>query len=249
MAFPTTRWTLLAVATLNGDAAGRQSLAALCECYRRPVVVYLMSRGMDEDEAEDAAQEFFLKLLESRAWRRADQARGRFRTFLLSVLNHLMQHRVRDGNRLKRGGGQMPESLEELREEGFEPEGAGAPEALAFEREWALTLVTDAVAMIEAEHAQRGKSAEFEVLRGYLPGTGEMLPYEEAAARTGLSLTALKAAVHRLRMRFREVLRKAVARTVDAPHEVDEELRYLATLLMQHDLPAQPAGENGKGSG
>ena len=204
---------------------------------------------MDESEAEDAAQDFFLKLLESRTWRRADQARGRFRTFLLSVLNHLMQHRARDGNRQKRGGGQMPESLEELREEGFEPESGVTPEALVFDREWALTLVTDAVAVVEAEHLQRGKSAEFEVLRGYLPGRGEMLPYDEAAARTGLSLTALKAAVHRLRTRFREVLRTAVARTVDAPHEVDEELRHLATLLMQHDLPAQPAGENGKGSG
>lgn len=249
MAFPTTRWTLLAAATMNGDAAGREALAALCGRYRRPVVVYLRSRGLDEGEAEDAAQDFFLKLLESRTWRRADQARGRFRTFLLSVLNHLMQHRVRDGNRQKRGGGQMPESLEELREEGFEPESGAAPAALVFDREWALTLVTDAVAVVEAEHLQRGKSAEFEVLRGYLPGSGEMLPYEEAAVRTGLSVTALKAAVHRLRTRFREVLRTAVTRTVDAPHEVDEELRHLATLLMRPDAQAQPAGENGKGSG
>ncbi|HBJ87069.1 MAG TPA: RNA polymerase subunit sigma-24 [Verrucomicrobiales bacterium] len=249
MAFPTTRWTLLAAATMNGDAAGREALAALCGRYRWPVVVYLRSRGLDQSEAEDAAQDFFLKLLESCAWRRADQVRGRFRTFLLSVLNHLMQHRVRDECRLKRGGGRVPESLDELREEGFEPEGAATPDALVFDREWALTLVMDAVAVIEAEHMQRGRSAEFEVLRGYLPGIGEMLPYEEAAARTGLSLTALKAAVHRLRTRFREVLRTAVARTVDAPHEVDEELRHLASLLMRHDVPAQPVDESGKGSG
>jgi len=249
MAFPTTRWTLLAAATLNGDAAGRAALAALCGRYRRPVVVYLMSRGLDESAAEDAAQDFFLKLLESRAWRRADQARGRFRNFLLSVLNHQMQHRARDGGRLKRGGGQTPESLDELQEEGFEPEGTGTSEALVFDREWALTLVMDAVAVIEAEHVERGKSAEFELLRGYLPGRGETLPYEAAAARTGLSQPALKAAVHRLRLRFREVLRTAVARTVSAPHEVDEELRHLAFLLMRHDGAVQPAGENGKGSG
>jgi DNA-directed RNA polymerase specialized sigma24 family protein len=240
MAFPTTRWTLLAAATMNGDAKGRQALAALCGRYRRPVVIYLMSRGLDESEAEDVAQDFFLKLVESRAWRRAHQARGRFRTFLLSVLNHLMMHRARDEQRQKRGGGLLPESLDELRENGFEPSADDTPEAAVFDREWALTLVGDAVLLVEAEFVQRGQQQEFQILRGYLPGTGTLLSYEDAAARLGLSLSALKAAVHRLRQRFREVLRSAVARTVSAPHEVDEELRYLAALLTHGDVPAQP---------
>jgi len=240
MAFPTTRWTLLASATINGDAAGREALAELCGRYRPPVVAYLMSRGLDKNGAEDAAQDFFLKLLESRTWRRAEQARGHFRTFLLSVLNHQMQHRARGGGRLKRGSGQVPESLDELQEEGFEPEDTGTPEALVFDREWALTLVGDAVAVVEAEFVQRGQLQEFQILRGYLPGKATMLSYDDATARLGLSLSALKAAVHRLRQRFREVLRSAVARTVSAPHEVDEELRYLGALLTRGDVPAQP---------
>jgi DNA-directed RNA polymerase specialized sigma24 family protein len=246
MAFPTTRWTLLAEATLNGDSTGRQALAALCERYRRPVVVYLRSRNLDEQEAEDMAQEFFLKLLKSRIWRRAEQARGRFRTFLLTVLNHLMRHQERADGCQKRGGGRALESLDELREDGFEPEEAGTPAAQMFDREWALTLVADAMAIIEAEHVERGRMAEFDVLRGYLTGDGEVLSYEAAAERTGLSLAALKAAVHRLRQRFREILRTAVARTVGAPHEVNEELRYLALLLTRNDGLEQPAAKKGK---
>lgn len=240
MAFPTTRWTLLAEATLHGDAAGREALARMCEGYRRPVMAHLRARGLDEHDAEDAAQDFLLKLVEARTWRRADQAKGRFRTFLLSVLNHHMMQRVRNEHRLKRGGGQTLESLDELQEAGIELHEPDAQDAAVFDREWALTLVADAVMLVEAEFVQRNKKAEFQVLKVFLPGTSVSSSYEQAATELETSLPALKAAVHRLRRRFREVLRSAVARTVSAPHEVDDELRHLGALLMHAERSLQP---------
>ncbi|MBL9133066.1 MAG: sigma-70 family RNA polymerase sigma factor [Verrucomicrobiaceae bacterium] len=240
MAFPTTRWTLLAEATLHGDAAGREALARMCEDYRRPVMVYLLSRKLDAHEAEDAAQDFFLKLVESRVWRRADQAKGKFRTFLLSVLNHHMMQRVRNEHRLKRGGSQTTSSLDELQEAGFELLVVSSQEAAMFDREWALTLVADAVAQLESEFVRRGQKHEFQILNAFLPGASATLSYDAAATELETSLPALKASVHRLRQRFREILRSAVARTVGAPHEVDEELRYLGTLLTHPQHAAQP---------
>lgn len=246
MGFPTTRWTLLAEATLNGDAAGREALGRLCEMYRRPVMVYLEARGLGREEAQDAAQDFFLKLVERRIWKRADHARGRFRTFLLSILNHLMMQGERNKHRQKRGGGAKPESLDALQEQGQEIANGEMPESDLFDREWAFTLVANAVTAIEAEFGERGQQREFDWLRRFLPGAEPPPAYELSARELGLSLPALKAAVHRLRLRFREVLRAAVARTVSAPHEVDDELRYLGGLLMSAQVSAQPAAENGK---
>jgi RNA polymerase sigma-70 factor (ECF subfamily) len=246
MAFPTTRWTLLAEATLHGDAAGRAALGQLCEQYRRPVVVYLEGRGLRREEAQDAAQDFLLKLVESGAWKRADQARGRFRTFLLAILNHTMMQAARNAHREKRGGGMPLESLDALAEQGCELADGAVPDAALFDREWAFTLVAETVAAVETEFAGRGQQREFALLRCFLPGPGAPPSYDDAARELGLSDSALKAAVHRLRQRFREVLRAAVARTVSAPHEVDEELRYLGTLLMKDGEPprnfASPTG-------
>lgn len=249
MAFPTTRWTLLADATLHGDPAGREALARLCDKYRRPVQVYLAARGLTVHAAEDAAQDFFLKLLGSRLWKRADRQRGKFRTFLLAVLNNLLIHAYRKQNQSKRGGGLEIDSLDMLEDGGLEIDGA-VTDAGVFDREWAHTLVADTVTAVEREHAGRGQSAEFAVLRRYLPGPESPPTYEDAATALGLSLAALKAAVHRLRQRFREVLRSSVARTVNAPHEVDEELRYLGTLLMKEaEPPRNSAPQTGKMSG
>ena len=246
MAFPLTNWTQLADATLDGDEGGRRALDAMCETYRRPVMVYLTARGLGQDEVEDVTQDFFLKLVGSRVWKRADPSKGRFRTFLLTILNHLVLHGVRDQHRQKRGGGVLPVSLDLLAEDGVEFAGDAVVVSDVFDREWALTLVADAVAGVEAEFAQRGQAREFALLRRFLPGAKQPLAYEDAALELGLSLTALKAAVHRLRQHFRAVLRAAVARTVSAPHEVDEELRYLGTLLIGARDHAQPSAHNGK---
>lgn len=249
MAFPTTRWTLLAEATLHGDEAGRRTLDSMCAAYRKPVIACLLARGMTAEAAEDTAQDFFLKLVSSRAWKRADRARGRFRTFMLAILSNVMKENLRNGQCLKRGGGASIDSLDALADEGVdfaEPETA---DAAVFDREWAKTLLERAMAVVEAELLQHGRPEQKAWLRRFLPGMVAVPSYEEAAAGANLSIPALKAAVHRLRQRFREVLRGEVARTVATPHEIDEELRYLGTLLIGAPLETQPGAANRKEAG
>ena len=231
MAFPTTRWSLLAEASLSGDAGARAALARLCESYRPPVIAFLSQRGHAPNAAEDLAQEFFLRLLESRAWKRADRAQGRFRTFLLGMLMHVVgRMRTRDEAEC-RGGGVFIGSLDEMAETGFEPTAAPEEDERAFDREWAMQLMDTAFAGVARPFLEDGREGEWDVLSQFLPGAGESPTYEAAAAQLGILLPALKTAVHRVRQRFREELRAAVARTVSAAHEIDAELAYLHRVL------------------
>lgn len=230
MQFPTTNWTQLAAATLSGDTLGRSALAAVCAGYRGPVVAFLRTRGFGA-AAEDAAHDFFLSLIESRAWRRADRARGRFRTFLLGALVHVVAKGAERERAEKRGAGQPSLSFEALADDGLEPAEPSAPETHFFDYEWALHLMDTVLAGVAQSLTGNGSAAQWPVLVRFLPGSGGPPSYEEAAAELGLSLAATKSAVHRVRGRFREDLRAAVARTVSAPHEIDEELRYLQRVL------------------
>ena len=230
MIFPTTHWSVLAVATLDGDSSGRAALGKLCEDYHAPIRAHLRGRGFDEAQAADFTQEFFRELLASRAWKRADRARGRFRTFLLGTLMHVLnRERARQGAE-KRGGGQALASLDELGDGAALAEVA-EEESTAFDREWALRLMDAAMAAVERVFSG---SEQWVVLVKFLPGAGAPPTYEEAAAQLGLSLPALKTAVHRVRQQFRAELRSAVARTVSAAHEIDDELSYLHRVLVAH---------------
>lgn len=232
MSFPTTHWTLLAEATLNGDTRGRDALDRMCREYRRPVLVVLRARGFNETEAEDLTQDFFVRLFESQAWKRAERGKGRFRSFLLGVLTHQPQHEWAARQRLKRGGGTRLESLDALGEAVAEPAiaNAGALEMM-FDREWALRVIEAAFKQVEGRFAESGRAAEFAVLRRFLPGVEAPLRYEEAASRLGKSEGVVKSMVHRLRQEYRDAVRRLVARTVSAPPEVDEELTYLHRVL------------------
>jgi RNA polymerase sigma-70 factor (ECF subfamily) len=246
MAFPTTRWTLLAEATLAGDAHGQKALDDLCHAYRKPVELFLIARGFRNEELEDLVQEFFLRWLRSRAWKRADRALGRFRTFMLGGVMHTLAHHRTRGRTEKRGGGVVPESLDELAENGIEPPCPSASDVMEFDRGWAEALVENALADLARERQVRGREAEFAVLRHFLPGAGEMLTLEDAAERLGSNVNAVKAAVHRLRERFRELVRSAVARSVSAPHEVEEELVYLRSLLLSQPKVSTSVEKDGK---
>ncbi len=245
MAFPTTRWTLLAEATLAGDRHGQKALDDLCAAYRRPVELFIATRGVRSEELEDVVQDFFLRWLRSRAWKRADRERGRFRTFMLGGVMHALAHHVRKGRAEKRGGGLVDESLEDLAEKGFEPECPSAADVMEFDRGWAVALVENALAELAGERQARSKEAEFAVLRHFLPGAVEVPTLEEAAERLGTNVDAVKAAVHRLRARFRELVRAAVARSVSAPHEVEEELVYLRSLLLLQPKTSTYTSPNG----
>ena len=222
---------MLADASLHGDAEARAALARLCEAYRPPVITFLRQRGYKPELAEDLAQEFFLSLLQSSAWKRADRTQGRFRTFLLGTLMHVVGRvKVREAAE-RRGGGMFIGSLEELAETGFEPKDGALDGAQTFDRDWAMQIMDLALRGVARPFLENGRDEEWQVIAQFLPGAGETPGYQEAATQAGLSLPAFKTAVHRVRQHFREELRVTVARTVSAPHEIDEELAYLHRVL------------------
>lgn len=242
MSFPTTQWTHLAMATLNGDAAGQEALAAMCESYRKPVEAFIAARGYREAEVEDLVQDFFLRWLKSRAWKRAERLRGRFRSFLLGAVQHHLAHHREHESRQKRGGGDARLSLEEMVEAGFEAADFSDPAASEFDRRWAFAVVENALGRMEEEFSDRGRKEEFSVLRRFLPGSAGRMTMEEAAERLGQSVNTLKASIHRLRMKFRSALTSCVAMTVSTPEEVAEEMNYLRTLLSSENRGPLPQG-------
>ena len=231
MEFPSTRWTQLAQATLNGDSAAGEALAVFCRDYRRPVMRFLRWRGLPEDCVEDMTQDFLLHLLKHSALKRADRARGRFRCYLCAALVRFMSNDARQNGALKRGGGVAQFSLDASGDFGEELPEPSAGEALFLDREWALNVMERSIEDIGCEWIRSGKTGRFTALRPFLPGA--MLPadYPEAARLTGMSDAALRVEVSRLRKRFREIVRSHVAATVPSPFDVDDELNHLHRVL------------------
>ena len=227
--FPTTHWSLLAQASLNGNSQGRKALEELCRRYWSPVHQFIKTRGLNETDAEDLTQEFMLHLVEKSTFGRADRLRGRFRSFLLGALVRFLGDAADRRNALKRGGTVAHQPFEDT-----ELSDAGVPAeiALTFDREWALTLLESALSRIRAEYSGPEREAEFSVLKCFLPGGREAIPYGEAAARLRLSEPAFKSEIHRLRRRFRALVREEVAQTVSAPHEIEAEMNHLQAVLM-----------------
>jgi RNA polymerase sigma factor (sigma-70 family) len=229
MEFPTTQWSLLAQATLHGDSAGREALGEFFRRYREPIRSFIQRRGASAAEAEDLAQGFFVHVMEETTLRRADEARGRFRSFLLGALIRFLARAHDRRSTQKRGGGETPVPLDALT--GFDTEPAIPPaDVQAYDRDWAVHLLEQALAAVETEYAARGRTAEFAILRAYLPGSPAAPPYEEAARQLECSLGSLKVEVHRLRERLRGVVRREIAATV-APEDVEDEVAYLGRVL------------------
>jgi DNA-directed RNA polymerase specialized sigma24 family protein len=246
MSFPTTSWTLLAEATLHGDPAGQAALTRMCEAYRQPIEDFFASRGCKPQEIEDLVQDFFLRWLTSRAWKRADKDRGRFRNFVMGGVMHVLAKHHSRGHTQKRGGGVETDSLDAMMEAGIEPPCPEPGDVMEFDRRWAVSLVENSLAALAEGEQKRGKALEFAVLRQFLPGAEEAMSLEAAVSRLGTNLNQLKVAIHRLRSRFRERLRAEVARTVSAPHEIEEELMYLRSLLLSEAKTGTSSAQNGK---
>ncbi len=238
MYFPTTHWSLLARATLTGETAGRQALEDLCRRYWSPLHEFIRARGYNQSEAEDLTQEFLLHLLEHSTLKKADRLRGRFRSFLLGALSRFLGDELDRRQAQKRGGGAAHVSLDES----AEVAGAAGPGAVFFDREWALVILENALRTVQVEWEAGQGQTRFAVLCRFLPGSLETPSYEEAAAQLGLGLPALKSELHRLRQRFKAVVRQEIAATVSAPHEIDEEMDHLQQVLM--DKGNDPVAES-----
>ncbi|MHB8955260.1 MAG: RNA polymerase sigma factor [Pirellulaceae bacterium] len=230
--FATTHWSVVVAAGLSSDPAARQALATLCEDYWYPLYAYIRRRGCQPAEAQDLAQGYFLQLLQRNVVQAADQTRGRFRSFLLSSLDHYMANQWRHDQAQKRGGGQIRSLDVEEGERRYrlEPVDEMTPEKI-YERQWAMTLLNKAVETLRDEYLHAGKLHVFEALKTYLGGEESTVPYRELAAQLGSSEGAVKVAVHRLRQRCRDCLRRTIAQTVASDEEVDEELRHLFEVV------------------
>ena len=217
----------------TGSSHALAALEKLCQSYWYPLYAYVRRRGHSPEDAEDLTQEFFARLLQHNWVAMADQSKGRFRSFLLMVLNRFLANEWDKVRAEKRGGGvgAVPLQLDTAETRyAREPATTTTPEDV-FERQWAVTLLDQVLTSLGDEYREAGKAALFDALKPCLIGRSELQPYQELAASLGMSEAAVKVAVHRLRERYRQRLKDEVAHTVASPSEVDSELRHLFRVL------------------
>ena len=231
--FATTHWSVVLSAADSDSHHARDALARLCQSYWYPLYTYVRRRGYAAHDAQDLTQAFFLRLLERRWVSDADRERGRFRTFLLTALQRFLADEWDRGRAQKRGGGvpHVPVQLDsaEIRY-GHEPADQLTPEQ-SYEQRWALTLLDTVLQSLRAEYERAGKAGLFAGLNSSLVGGRESQPYAELAAQLAMNEGAVKVAVHRLRRRYRRLLREEIARTTAEAGDVDDELRHLFAVL------------------
>jgi DNA-directed RNA polymerase specialized sigma24 family protein len=235
-AFPLTRWTR--VGRLRGDpesTEGRRALEELCSAYWYPLYVFARRKGQSQEDAQDLAQGFFVKILKGDFLAGADQSQGRMRTYLLTAFTRFMADEWDKAKAIKRGGKVEMLSLDfEDGERRFIEEPAAVQDhERAYERDWALSVIELSGAQLEKECSQSGKAALFAALSPLITGAGEVTSYESLTQSTGMSVEAMRQTVRRLRLRFKEILRQVIADTLENPTEaqVDVELRSLRAAL------------------
>ncbi len=232
-AFRTTQWTRVLAA--RGDSAeSRAALGELCAAYYDAVFGFLRRSGRDEDTARELTQEFFARLLARPGLDAVRPERGRFRSFLLGAVKHFLADATDRARAAKRGGGLAPLPL--TPETDTSP-GLDLPDATApnpereFDRRWALTVLARALAALATEQSAAGQPAQFAALKPWLTGDAPEQSQAEVARALGTTEGAVKVAVHRLRRRFRELVKAEIAGTLDDPTQVADELACLQAAL------------------
>ena len=231
--FNTTHWSVILVAGNLQSAQSAEALEKLCRVYWPPLYAFIRRRGYSEHDAQDLTQEFFAFLLKRHDFETVDPGKGLFRTFLLVSLEHFLSNQWDRTQAAKRGGGREIVSLDEIKSEewrGLEPRDHLTPDK-AFDARWAMTVMKQALAQLRREMKDEGKAAQFEELKPFLtadPGAGE---YAASAERLQRPPQTVAVTVHRLRHRYRELVRAEVAQTVSSPLELEQEMRHLLAAL------------------
>jgi RNA polymerase sigma-70 factor (ECF subfamily) len=231
--FETTHWSIVMAAGDSQKPDVRAALATLCEKYWHPLYAYVRRRGYGVEEAQDLTQEFFTRFLEKNHLKNVHPDLGKFRSFLLASMNHFLADEWDRASAHKRGGGQVPISLDLTNAEGRllnEPGHDLSPEKL-FERRWAQALVENVLASLRETYAASGKEILFDALRGGLTGETDKLPYAKLADDLNMAETAVRVAIHRLRKRYRNALWQEAAHTVAEGEDVQAEIHYLFKSL------------------
>jgi RNA polymerase sigma factor (sigma-70 family) len=233
--FPDTRWSVVLRAGVETGSDGKIALERLCRDYWFPLYAFVRRRGHSPEDAEDVTQGFMLHLIEGPLLGRADQERGRFRSFLLGALQHFLAKELRRQQTVKRGGNREIVSLDaEEGERRFaqEPADEVTPE-VQFERSWAFALLERVFARLRAEYERAGRAELFEKLEPYLAGKESMPGYEQLARQIGQSPSGVGVSIHRMRRRYGELLRDEIAQTVASPAEAESELVHLMAVVAQ----------------
>lgn len=224
--FATTHWSVLAAARGSSRVA-EEALERLCRAYWKPLFVFVRRQGWGPEEAQDLTQGFFARLLERRDFATVRREKGRLRSYLLISLKHFLQNARERALALKRGAGERVIPLEEIGDLG-----AGAETAeLIYERRWALTVLEQVLARLREEYNTAGNGRLFGRLHEILIDDADQLSQTQIGAELGMTENAVRQAFHRLRVRYREILREEISRTVMLPGDVEDELRHLIAVL------------------
>jgi RNA polymerase sigma factor (sigma-70 family) len=231
--FVTTHWSVVLSAKQEPSTKADAALEMLCKTYWWPLYAFVRRRGYEAPDAQDLTQEFFARLLAKDFLRAVDRSKGKFRSFLLAAMEHFLAKEWRRSQTQKRGGEFKFVSInDETAEQPYlQVAASDQSPAKTFERQWAMTLLQQAVARLRDEFTASGKNALFEEIKVFLTGEKRAASYAELATRLGTTEAALKMAVSRMRERYGELLREEIANTVSDPKDVDEELRALFAAL------------------
>ncbi len=240
IAFQTTRWTQV-IAARGSSPEARQAVAELCETYYAPVAAFVERYRSAHDDARDLTHEFFAKLLEGNSLGHVERTRGRFRSYLLGAVKHFLADQRDRALAAKRGGGQTVQSLDGCHSAAAARDSApaavqvadprGFPADAFFDHHWALTVVERAMRALQSESQTDGEQQRFDVLKRWLITPEDSASAIEAARSLQMTDGAFKVAVHRLRKRFRQIVRDHIAATIDDPEALQEELAYLIQAL------------------
>jgi len=231
--FHTTQWSVILAARNSGTPESGSALEDLCRTYWPALYAYTRRRGHEPEAASDLTQQFFARLLEKEYLRNVEPAKGKFRTFLLTAMEHFLANEWTRLHRQKRGGGRLPLSLDdEAAERAYQADLVDHLTAeKILERRWAMTLLELTMSQLASECAVAGKAQLFEALKNTLAGERTGITLGEIGGQLGLTEGAIKIALHRLRRRYGDLLRAEIARTVSRPEEVAEEIRCLRQAL------------------
>jgi RNA polymerase sigma factor (sigma-70 family) len=231
--FPTTRWSLILSSATDAGAQAEDALAELCRTYWYPAYSFIRARTASADDAQDLTQEFFLHFLKKGILRSANPATGRFRSYLAGSLKHFLADQADRRNAQKRGGAAITVSIDLAQAEARyarDLEYRETPDKI-FDRQWAVAIVRQTCDQLRDLLAREGRELWFDRLQNFLPGGSEPCSYATVAGELGMTEAAIKVAIHRLRRRYRDLLRANVSHTLADPEEVDIEIRFLLNSL------------------
>jgi RNA polymerase sigma factor (sigma-70 family) len=231
-AFPLTQWSVVIEAARGGSERAEEALERLCKSYWRPLNAFVRHKGYTVEQAADLTQEFFARLIRKDFLEGITQEGGKFRSYLLTALKRFLASEWHRQNAEKRGGGQIHVPFDDGIEAGEQAADDGAPDLL-FDQEWARAVMEQGLSRLRDEYLRDKKQELFQHIQGCLSGAETAIPYGAIALALQTTEAALRVAVHRMRRRYGELLRAAIAETVMSPAEIDGEIHYLIRVRSQ----------------